>query len=620
MGSECRQPLLEEGTILNGKWEVLGHIATGGKGEVYLARQKNLDRDVAVKITSPEFLTSLEDEEEAATEIERFRREVQIMARIRHPNVLQVFDFDRVRMDGQELDYIVMEYVPGTTLRHYMPEEGFGEDEDEIRAWIRKYFIPILNGVETIHKMGIVHRDLKPENILLDGDIPKIADFGLAGGRFLKPVTRSHHILGTLFYMSNEQFMELSLTDFRADVYALGKILYEAVAGKMNKETSFIFKTARLPNPSTPFLKRLDRIIQQATAKERDKRTPSVQALRQALEKLIGHVADASTRHEYKRWDTNLPVGWIVLVFVLIILLGGGIWYHFSTSSKLQSFDPFEPGQQSQDVSQDEVQPSLAFSNGRFPKIISGKDGAVLRLVEGGEITVEHGPEAGKVVEIPPFYMDETEVTNHQYIEFLNKNLNDIVVQGQVVKGEGNIWLLLGEVVQGYEPIIYRDGRFFLNDPSLASHPVVRVTAYGAKKFAEYYGRSIPTMPQWRLAARASTELSTPEEQPSSQGDQVQHMHTDLANQVAFPAPQQRINLLPVGSFPANRYGIKGLNGNVKEWVSIDYGKEKGLKFFLMSGQDKEREDRPIKSQTVVRQPWEAFDDAGFRTVANIKK
>jgi len=197
---------LEEGQVVNGKWEIIEFIAKGGKGEVYLATQLNLDRKVALKVMSKEFLDSLEDRtEEYESELQRFRREVRVMARIRHPNVLQVFDFDQVQVDGTTLDSIAMEYVPGPTLRQTMLQEGFQKDEPAIAEWLSRYFFPVLQGMEAVHAKGVVHRDMKPENVLIDDEVPKIADFGLAGGHQLDDITKSFHVIGTPPYMPEEQ-------------------------------------------------------------------------------------------------------------------------------------------------------------------------------------------------------------------------------------------------------------------------------------------------------------------------------------------------------------------------------------------------------------------------------
>jgi len=173
------------GTVLNGKWVILEFIAKGGMGEIYRAHQLNLKRDVAIKIISKEWLDDIaEDPEEKENALKRFRQEVHAMAQIRHPNVIQIYDFDTAKItegsETLELEYIALEYIPGRTLRDTMREEGFYPEKRETANWIRKYFLPVLDGVEAIHRAGIFHRDLKPENVLLDGDIPKIADFGLA--------------------------------------------------------------------------------------------------------------------------------------------------------------------------------------------------------------------------------------------------------------------------------------------------------------------------------------------------------------------------------------------------------------------------------------------------------
>lgn len=171
--------------MLDDKWVVLEFIGKGGMGEVYRAHQLNLKRDVAIKIISRQWLESLEDiPEEIGIGLERFRREVQAMARVRHPNVLQIYDYgsSTVKKDGDDfpVEYMAMEYIPGATLRHTMSEEGFEPDEELIKDWLLQYLLPILDGVQALHRAGIVHRDLKPENVLLDDGTPKITDFGLA--------------------------------------------------------------------------------------------------------------------------------------------------------------------------------------------------------------------------------------------------------------------------------------------------------------------------------------------------------------------------------------------------------------------------------------------------------
>ena len=129
-----------------------------------------------------------------------------------------------------------------------------------IKDWIKEYFIPVLDGVQALHTLGIIHRDLKPENILLDGTLPKITDFGLARSTALKPITQTVDSQGTLSYMPPETFIDFKRVDQR-EKSSLGRILFEAIAGKVSKGT-VPFKTVKLANPDTPFLQKLDRIIQ----------------------------------------------------------------------------------------------------------------------------------------------------------------------------------------------------------------------------------------------------------------------------------------------------------------------------------------------------------------------
>ena len=152
---------LKIGTVLNDRWVILEFIGKGAMGEVYRAHQLNLKRDTAIKVVSQEWLESFEgDDEEIETTFQRFQREVEAMAPIRHPNVLQIFDYDSssIKQGDEEvpIQYIAMEYVPGNTLRSTMSEEGFYPDEKTTRSWILDYFLPVLAGVQAIHEVGII--------------------------------------------------------------------------------------------------------------------------------------------------------------------------------------------------------------------------------------------------------------------------------------------------------------------------------------------------------------------------------------------------------------------------------------------------------------------------------
>ncbi len=283
--------LLKIGTLLDNKWLILEFIAKGGMGEVYRAHQLNLKRDVAIKVISKQWLESLEgDADEIDNAIKRFLAEVQAMAFVRHANVLHIYDFGSAKIQyGRQtsrIEYIVMEYVPGNTLREAMSEEGVYPDENAVKNWITEYFIPVLNGVEVLHMLGIVHRDLKPENILLDKSTPKISDFGLAQSSRMRSVTRSIDVKGSPAYMSPEHFFDFRRADQRADVYSLGKILYEAVAGKITPQIAPL-KSVRLPKAGTPFFQKLDQIIREATAENKEDRLESVELFRNALKHII---------------------------------------------------------------------------------------------------------------------------------------------------------------------------------------------------------------------------------------------------------------------------------------------------------------------------------------------
>lgn len=198
--------------------ELLGR---GGMGAVYRARQKSLDRPVALKILPPEVARR-------RGFTDRFTREAQALARLSHPNIVTVFDFGQTGPYA----YLLMEHIDGVNLRqvlsdgHLTPEEALG-------------IIPQLcDALQFAHAHGVVHRDIKPENILLDtrGHV-KIADFGLAklAGQVGEgaELTGTAAIVGTMYYMAPEQIEHPDRVDHRADIYSMGVVFYEMLTGEL---------------------------------------------------------------------------------------------------------------------------------------------------------------------------------------------------------------------------------------------------------------------------------------------------------------------------------------------------------------------------------------------------
>jgi len=637
--NDKKEPLLEKGTILNGKWKIVEHIHTGGKGEVYRARQINLEREVAVKIISEDLLSSFDgDEEEIQATMERFRREVLTMAQVRHPNILQVYDQDQavIQRGGESstIDYLVMEYIPGPTLRSTLPSEGLRGNEKKIRKWIRELFLPVLDGVETIHKLGIIHRDLKPENILLDEFTPKIADFGLAGGPRWQGVTRSHHMEGTLPYMPSEQIMDLGGTDFRGDIYALGKILYEALIGKMGKDTAFPLKAAHLSNPDTPFLKRLDRIIQQATAEDKRKRISSVNVLRKALLDILEETEEpllSSTRPRTKK--ARLAV--VTVVLLVAASIGFHILYHRAKSSQPSKGAVLSSRSEVAQGSAPQKEKIISSRlNASFPSTLKGKDGMILHLVPQGKVTLPEsfGSQAG-TFEVPAFYMDETEVTNRQYMNFLNQVLHTIRVEDGVVKSNGNIWLLLGKITEGYDPIMFHNGRFFVTDSKYDYNPVVRITAYGAEAYARFYGRRLPNELEWFYANKGKIKQSDPPAVNTSDASgtmmNMDEMHSHMGDRIDKQVSPPSTTAPSLQQFPAsvldskpNSYGIRGIDENVSEWgmgfQKSPLPERTGTQYVVLGGlrTDLTKEKKLI--QGIPRHSWEAFEEVGFRCVLDV--
>ena len=201
--------------------EILELVGQGGMGIVYKARQRSLDRLVALKILP------LDTAGDPAFE-ERFVRESRTLAQLTHPNIVTVYDSGK----AGGFFYLVMEYVDGVNLRNAIATRAL--TPADALAVVRQ----VCDALQYAHDAGIVHRDIKPENILLDGrGRVKIADFGLAKLLGRTPIeislTATHQVLGTLRYMAPEQIERPMSVDHRADIYSLGVVLYELLTGEL---------------------------------------------------------------------------------------------------------------------------------------------------------------------------------------------------------------------------------------------------------------------------------------------------------------------------------------------------------------------------------------------------
>ncbi len=641
---------LKVGDVLNNKWVILNFIGKGGMGEVYRAHQSNLNRDVAIKVVSREWLESIDEGgEEAETMVQRFRREVQAMAQIRHPNILQVFDHDAITVKKCDKDisieYIAMEYIPGGSLRDTMSEEGFYPEAELFIVWVKRYFLPVLTGVIALHENGVVHRDLKPENILMDQDTPKIADFGLARSSRLKPVTQSMDVKGSPHYMSPEHFFDFKRADQRADVYSLGKIIFEAVEGKIRAGT-MPFKNAKLAKTESPFFKEIDRIIQMATAESRDERTESVRDLLGQLERVIHGLPSQKPAAKFPWQQSALLFSkprWIwtgIIVAVLFVM--SMVFWHFMGE---HGFGP-PKGSLSTASSQYQTQTVPGYKTSTRPAGAE-KDSFVSEhlgkqhLIKGGAFSIPAALDGNsdQSVQIEPFYMDEFFVTNQQFVDFLNHNLSQISIENGVVKGRGANWLLLGKVRAGYEPIVYRKNEFHVSDPAYASNPVLRVTGYGASAFANYFGRRLPTEMEMLFTMVKGADSSKAHAKPSGKvntqpmwgmmqmrGD-WQGEHWNRASPAQKPRaedsaePMNSDFLLSAVSFSQNLLGIKGLNHELGEWIYIEEQSQpstdvsKTNRYAVIGGVEGAPKDKNSLPSVVERFPWEGFEEIGFRTV-----
>jgi eukaryotic-like serine/threonine-protein kinase len=259
------------GTLVDGRYQVVGRIARGGMATVYEARDTRLDRTVALKMMS----AALAEDPDFVT---RFRREARAAAQLSHPHVVAVFD----QGEAAGLPYLAMEYVPGRTLRDVLRDYGALTPEQALTI-----LDPVLEALIAAHDAGFVHRDIKPENILIsdDGRV-KVTDFGLARAVSNTTTATQGMIIGTVAYLSPEH-VERGDADARSDVYGAGICLFEMVTGQVPFAAesaitvAYQHVNADVPSPSSlrsSVPPDVDALVATATRRDPDLRYPDCRA------------------------------------------------------------------------------------------------------------------------------------------------------------------------------------------------------------------------------------------------------------------------------------------------------------------------------------------------------
>ena len=257
-------------------YRILKKIATGGMADVLLAIQDSLSRKVAIKIIHRELSENREM-------ILRFKREAELVAKLKHPNIVQIYE------DGisEGRYFMVLEFMENGSLDNYIKRA-----KPDLKK-VLKLLIPIFSALEFIHSRGIVHRDLKPSNILLDKDLTaKLTDFGIATFLWTEKtrITTTNTAIGTIAYMSPEQSRDSKRVDHRADIYSMGAILYELTTNQL--------PSGNFPPPAqvnSNISEDLSNAIMKALSLDKMKRFPSIKFLK---EKVLDYLESSDNQPE----------------------------------------------------------------------------------------------------------------------------------------------------------------------------------------------------------------------------------------------------------------------------------------------------------------------------------
>ena len=535
------------GHTIAGRYKLEAILGQGGMSTVYKATDPNLRRAVAVKLIHPHLSRDPQF-------VRRFEQEAAAVAQLRHPNIIQVYDYNH----EDNLYYMVLEYVPGETLQARLETLNAAKQHLSLDKAVQ-IMITMCDAVAYAHKQSMIHRDLKPANVMLNPqDEPILMDFGVAKILNETNQTATGVVVGTAKYMSPEQARGVR-PDERADIYSLGVMFYEMLTGQPpfdgESAVTIMMKHVNAPVPDVRKIQNeipdeLIAVVQKALAKSAAKRYQTAAEMATALRVIRTQLqfasasgqGEAGESPEEETWMSSrnsstssvsqpalpaqskpdrLALG-VLGAGVLILLLGGGLvllllLYEFILS----------PGAISQALASFTKQPmQVAAATEHLPSaegMVKIKAGTYTVGLKASDST--HAPP--QQVKLDEFWIDRYETTNAQYVAFL-------AASGQKPPAS---WTT-GKPPAGQE-----------------NHPVEGLTWDMATAYCQWANKRLPTEAEWEVAARGAAGLLYP------WGNDRQA--------VTLPAAGS----YPVGSIAENRspFGVYDMAGNVWEWVDKPY-------------------------------------------------
>lgn len=622
---------LEPGKVVFGRYLVKKQLGRGGMGAVWLVTHLTLETDRALKM----IVSNIAFNPEARG---RFKREAQVMARFTHPNAVTVHD----ALLTNDIAFIEMEYVQGESL-----DKLFARGQPSPLDWVGRILHQLCDVLQVAHEHGIVHRDLKPSNLMLvEGRPPgkdlKVLDFGIAKilGADVPETdvhTMTNAFMGTPPYTSPEQAQ--GTADPRSDIYSAGVILYELITGSrpfsgaVAKQISDTLHSAPPPfskiNPNlTGVPPELEKLVLRCLSKDPSQRPQSALELSDAYERIVPlNLGPELTQ------TTTLPppppviwpwvgVGALIAVALiggvlsLVPWKGGGGRDVAGGAPEIGGAQPVNPLPESLAKLYKPVDPKALAPGGLPTEIVSAQEPtALFQLIEGGEFTMGGLPpmpliermrgetlaekEAAAQAEWPQptpgtkvntFYLQETEVTNGQFLRFLNAT---------------NRTPHPREWQAAYDALT---NEFNLSTREADQHPAVGVDFELASQYAAWAGGRLPTSAEWEFAARSREKTGR---RYVWQGDEAPQLNTDYAH---IDAPDKQGGPTRAATYPGSRdttdQHIVGMTGNVREWTVDDLH---GGQPVVRGGSWKSRGDLFSTTGFTVLDATNALPDLGFR-------